>query len=65
VKCPNGREHQQNIPAGTHNGYRFCVKGASVIRRPDNRNGNFWIELEIPDMPGQTPHDDETDAKPW
>jgi hypothetical protein len=53
VKCPNGRSHQQSIPPGTHNGYRFCVKGASTVRRPDNRNGNFWVELEIAEMPGK------------
>ena len=49
---PRGRTHQQNIPPGTQNGYRFCVKGASSVRRPDNRNGNYWVELEIAQMPG-------------
>jgi hypothetical protein len=66
VNCPNGRSHQQAIPAGVHNGYRFCVKGASRIRRPDNRNGNYWVELEIAEMPrARKPPGDETDAKPW
>jgi hypothetical protein len=72
VKAPNGREYKVNIPAGTHNGYRFLIQGASGIRRPDNRNGNFWVELEIPDMPGarkaesrRPPDEDDTDAKPW
>jgi hypothetical protein len=59
VKLPNGRTHQQHIPPGTKNGYRFCVKGASKIRRPDNRNGNFWVELEIASF------GEETDARPW
>ena len=27
VSCPNGRTHQQSIPAGTHNGYQFASKG--------------------------------------
>lgn len=72
VNCPNGRTHQQAIPAGVHNGYRFCVRGASKIRRPDNRNGNYWVELEIAEMPGakraeskRPSEEDETDAKPW
>ena len=72
VTCPNGRTHQEAIPPGVHNGYRFCVKGAGKIRRPDNRNGNYWVELEIADMPGarkaesrRPPEEDETDAKPW
>lgn len=62
VKAPNGREYKIPVPAGTHSGYRFVVTGASNIRRPDNRNGNFWVELEIPSMSGSQ---DETDAKPW
>lgn len=74
VTCPNGRSHQQSIPAGVHNGYRFCVKGASKIRRPDNRNGNYWVELEIAEMPGarkaERPPDEESpnvkpDAPSW
>ncbi len=74
VICPNRREHKEPIPAGVHNGYRFCVKGASTIRRPDNRNGNYWVELEIAEMPGGKTESkasanesgaDEADAKPW
>jgi hypothetical protein len=67
VKCPNGRQHQQNIPPGVHSGYRFVVRGASVIRRPDNRNGNFWVELEVPEMSGsrdKSPPPDEDDNEP-
>ena len=48
VTCQNNHTHHEPIPAGTHSGYRFCVKGATTVRRPDNRNGNFWVELNIP-----------------
>jgi hypothetical protein len=47
VILPNKRSHLQPIPAGTRNGYRFCIKGQSQIRRPDGKTGNLWIELEI------------------
>ena len=49
VELPTRRTHQENIPAGTQSGYRFVVRGTSGIRRPDNKNGNFWVELEIPE----------------
>ena len=65
VTCPNKRSHQENIPPNTESGYRFCVRGASTVRRPDNKNGNFWVELEIPHMGRSKPEDNETDAKPW
>jgi uncharacterized protein (DUF2164 family) len=65
VKCPNKRSHQEPIPPNTENGYRFCVKGASTVRRPDNKNGNFWVELEIPVIGAGQKDGDETDAKPW
>ena len=52
VKLPRGHEHLENIPPGTRHGYRFCIKGQSTIRRPDNCWGNFWVELNIPEMPG-------------
>jgi hypothetical protein len=65
IKCPNNHEHLQSIPPGTHNGYRFCIRGVSKARRPDNRNGNFLVELAIADMGGAKPEADETDAKPW
>ena len=58
VTLPNKRTHQENIPPGTQNGYRFVVRGASTIRRPDNRNGNYWVELEIAAMPGASTKED-------
>jgi hypothetical protein len=47
VKLPSKRSHLENIPAGTKNGYRFCIKGQSQIKRPDGSMGHVWIELEI------------------
>jgi hypothetical protein len=47
IILPNKRSHLENIPAGTKNGYRFCIKGQSQIQRPDGTIGNVWIELEI------------------
>jgi transposase-like protein len=57
IKLPNNRDHLEPIPAGTKNGYRFCVKGVSPIRRPDNKNGNFWVELEIAEWSGPKKED--------
>ncbi len=65
VTCPNGHEHLQPIAPGTHNGFRFCIRGVGTTRRPDNRNGNFWVELAIPEMREQQTDSNETDAKPW
>ena len=54
IKLPSGKIHLHPIPAGTKNGYRFCLKGMSGFRRPDGTYGDIWIELEIPDFSGST-----------
>ncbi len=46
-KLPNGRSTQHPIPPGTKDGYRFCLKRESLIKRPDGSIGNLWIELRI------------------
>ena len=62
VTLPNGRTHLQNIPAGTRNGYLFCVKGVSPTPRPDNYYGNFWVELAVPQF-GEAQNPKQADGR--
>ena len=48
-KLPNGRSTTHPVPPGTKDGYRFCLKKESLIKRPDGTIGNLWIELCIAD----------------
>jgi hypothetical protein len=50
ITLPSKRDHLEPIPPNTKNGYRFCVKGASQILRPDGAYGNLWVQLEVPQM---------------
>jgi len=50
VKCPNGHEEPINVPPGAKSGMRFCLKGKSQVRRPDGTMGNYWVEIEVPEM---------------
>lgn len=46
-KLPNGRSTTYPIPPGTKDGFRFCLKKESLLKRPDGTIGNLWIELRI------------------
>ena len=50
VKCPNGQTQTISINHKTEDGARFCFKGMSRIRRPDGKMGNFWVQVNIPQL---------------